>query len=920
MIAFSCAHCGMKLKVKPEFAGRSSHCPTCKNSLTVPQPSPMQQLPEGEIDGTSSSLHQAGVEGGVSLDRAGEVPSQKPIQELLARRTTGQRYVVDREVARGGMGAIVRAVDCDIRREVAVKYLLDQNDGKKKLRFIEEAQITGQLEHPNIVPIHELSIDGQKRLFFTMKMVSGRSLADVLRELRKNSKEMERLYSLGCLLRIFSSICHPVAYAHARGVIHRDLKPHNVMLGDFGEVYVMDWGLAKVLRDGGSETQVAGDPLNVSVTTSRSSKIKVDTSRAPDADLTQDGAVLGTPVYMPPEQASGHVDEIDQRSDIYSLGAILYEILTLSTPVSKEGTYLDVIMRVMKGEIEPPVQRVRQAGFFRRRRVPLELSAVAMKALAKNPAERYQTVEELRRDIERFQEGRSVSAKYDSLARRTWKLLKRNGAVSVVTAVALVLITLLWVRSAWASHQDQKARREKAVPAFLEAAHFAVDRKKYDTALVQVSTAVEYDPERTEARLFKAQLLIVNGDYAGASKELQQYLQMVPKDPDAAALLELSRRGTPGDAATVVAIAAVFRRQNAISLAAGMARSREDLLAVYRAQINAAWPGVGNSLEMDKDGNCTLAIAPLDRPKIADLNPLRGIPLVTLKLSGCAKVSDLGPLQGMPLTNLDLSVCPNITDLTPLHGMKLDYLSLWGDRQLKDFSVLQTMPLTGLNLNECEHFKDLKVLEGLPLKSLDVGGCREIRELAPLRGMPLTSLNLTNCPRFRDVAVLHSLPLTSLELHACGQINDLSFLKNTKVQSLNLSVNNSLTDLGPLRGLPLTSLRIMACQQIKDLSPLQGLPLTYLDLQGSGQIRDLSPLKGMKLSHLSILNCAQVHDLTPLQGMPLAEVLLTPKNITQGMDVLRSMKSVRQIAIGGWPNDRFSPEQFWKKYDAGEFK
>jgi serine/threonine protein kinase len=917
MIAFSCAQCGMKLKVKPEFAGRASRCPTCKSSLTVPQPSAVQQLPEGEIDGTSSSLHQAGVEGGVSLDRPEAAPSQKPIQELLARRTTGQRYVVDREVARGGMGAIVRAVDCDIRREVAIKYLLNADEPRNKLRFMEEAQITGQLEHPNIVPIHELGIDGQKRLYFSMKMVSGRSLAEVLRELRKNTKEAEREYSLGRLLRIFIGICHPVAYAHARGVIHRDLKPHNVMLGDFGEVYVMDWGLAKVLK--GTAPQPAGDMPNVSVSTSRSGK--VDTSRAAaDADLTQDGAVLGTPVYMPPEQASGHVDEINQRSDIYSLGAILYEILTLSTPVSKEGSYLDVIMRVMKGEIEPPIQRVRQAGFFRRRKVPRELSAVAMKALAKRQEDRYQCVDELRRDIERFQEGRSVSAKHDSLRELTWKLLKRNGAVSLVTSVALVLITVLWVRSALASHQEQKARREKAVPAFIEAAHFAVDRKKFDNALVQVSTAVEYDPERTDARLFKAQLLIVNGDYGSASRELQQYLQMVPKDPDAAALLELCRRGNPSDAATVAAIAAVFRRQNAISLAASMARSREDLLAEYRRQINAAWPGVGAGLDMDKDGNCTLSIAALDRDKVADLSPLHGIPLISLSIGGCTKVRDLGPLQGMPLTALNLDSCSQIVDLTPLYGMNLTSLNLRACRGIKDFTILKTMPLTTLSLTECEQFKDMKSLEGLKLTSLNLAWCREIREVSPLRGMPLVTLSLLNCNQFRDAAALHGLPVTTLDLQGCGQINDLSFLKDMKVRSLNLAHNNSITDLGPLRGLGLNSLRLIGCNRVKDLTPLQGLPLTTLDLQNCGEIRDLSPLKGMKLTTLNLVNCSQVHDLTPLQGMPLTDVYLTPKYITQGINTLRSTKSIRMVGIGGGPGTLFSAEQFWKRYDAGEFK
>ncbi len=916
MIAFSCAHCGLKLKVKPEFAGRSSRCPTCKLPLVVPQPSAAPPVPEGEIDGTSSSLHQAGVEGGVSLDRADSAQSQKPIQELLARRTTGQRYVVDREVARGGMGAILRAVDCDIRREVAVKYLLDANEPRNKLRFIEEAQITGQLEHPNIVPIHELGIDGQKRLFFSMKMVSGRSLADVLRDLRKNSKEAERDYSLDRLLRIFNSICHAVAYAHARGVVHRDLKPHNVMLGDFGEVYVMDWGLAKVLKNTGP--QPAGDLPNVNVSTSRSGK--VDTSRAPDADLTQDGAVLGTPVYMPPEQASGHVDEIDQRSDIYALGAILYEVLTLSTPVSKEGSYLDVIMRVMKAEIEPPVQRVRQAGFFRRRSVPLELSAVAMKALAKRPEHRYQTVEELRRDIERYQEGRSVSAKYDSLARRAWKLLKRNGAVSLVTAVAIVFITVLWVRSALASHQEQKARREKAVPAFIEAAHFAVDRKKFDTALVQVSTAVEYDPERADARLFKAQLLIVNGDYPGAVTELQRYLQLGPKDPDAAALLELCRRGNPSDAATVAAIAAVFRRQNAVSLAVSMVQSREQLLGEYRRQLNAAWPGAGAGLEMDKDGNCTFVFPVANRPNVVDLSPLHGLPLVSLQLTNCVKVKDLGPLQGLPLASLHLDGCQSVTDLTPLLGMKLTYLNMWGNRQIKDFSVLHSMPLTTLILIECEGFKDMKVLEGLQLKYLDLSGCRDITDLSPLRGMPLSTLSLANCFRFRDVAVLKTLPLSTLSLTNCGQINDLSFLKGTNVRNLDLGGNNTLTDLRPLRGLNLNLLKIYSCPQIKDLSPLQGMPLTTLEMQNCNQVRDLSPLKGMKLTSLNLSNCEQIHDVTPLQGMPLAYLQVTPRHIKQGMDVLRSMKTMRIISVGNGITDRFTPEQFWKKYDAGEFK
>jgi hypothetical protein len=178
MIHFSCS-CGQKFKIKPEFAGRKTTCPACKQPLTVPTFDPTEAVvPKEQIDGPPSSIAQVGMDGGVTLDSPGRGKTgQKPVQELLARRGKKERYLIEGEIARGGMGAVLRAVDCDIRREVAVKYLLDQSDTRKKLRFIEEAQITGQLEHPNIPPVHELGVDKEKRLFFSMKMVKGRSLA-----------------------------------------------------------------------------------------------------------------------------------------------------------------------------------------------------------------------------------------------------------------------------------------------------------------------------------------------------------------------------------------------------------------------------------------------------------------------------------------------------------------------------------------------------------------------------------------------------------------------------------------------------------------------------------------------------------------------------------------------------------------------
>jgi hypothetical protein len=196
MIAFMCVRCAMKLRVKDEFAGRPAKCPACKTPMRVPAPSQTQaSIAGGQIDGTPSSLAKTGVHADVTLEPpdGGTGAGRNSVRDLLAGEARrGERYLLEGEIARGGMGAVLRAVDCDIRREVAVKFLLDQSDPRKKQRFVEEAQITGQLEHPNIVPIHEMGVDGLGRLFFAMKMVRGRSLAQILDALRQDPKKAEK--------------------------------------------------------------------------------------------------------------------------------------------------------------------------------------------------------------------------------------------------------------------------------------------------------------------------------------------------------------------------------------------------------------------------------------------------------------------------------------------------------------------------------------------------------------------------------------------------------------------------------------------------------------------------------------------------------------------------------------------------------
>jgi eukaryotic-like serine/threonine-protein kinase len=222
------------------------------------------------------------------------------------------------EIARGGMGAVLKGRDADLGRELAVKVLLESHKDKPEMvrRFVEEAQIAGQLQHPGIVPVYELGALGDQRPYFAMKLVKGETLAAVLSKRKPSSEGLPRL------LTILESICQTMAYAHARVVIHRDLKPSNVMVGSFGEVQVMDWGLAKVLPQGGvTDDASAGrtkDDATVIATARSGSNV--------DASLV--GSIMGTPAYMAPEQARGEVDHLDQRVDVFAIGSIFCEMLT----------------------------------------------------------------------------------------------------------------------------------------------------------------------------------------------------------------------------------------------------------------------------------------------------------------------------------------------------------------------------------------------------------------------------------------------------------------------------------------------------------------------------------------------------------------------------------------------------------------
>ena len=281
------------------------------------------------------------------------------LEEAFARAPSGApaafssgprsgRYRLLGEIARGGMGVVYRAHDEWLRRDVALKIMRSEYAGQAELveRFLDEAQVGGQLQHPGIVPIHDVGVDGSNRPFICMELVRGRTLASLLAD--RSDPSVDR----GRFLSIFEQVCQTLAYAHSRGVIHRDLKPANVMVGAFGETRVVDWGFAKVRGAAPRPVQDRAPIRTGSVSTVRS---------ASDGPQSTPGAVLGTPGYMSPEQARGEADAIDEHSDVFALGAMLCEILTGKRPFLEEDG-IEPIEATRAGSLSRAFQRLGACG------------------------------------------------------------------------------------------------------------------------------------------------------------------------------------------------------------------------------------------------------------------------------------------------------------------------------------------------------------------------------------------------------------------------------------------------------------------------------------------------------------------------------------------------------------------------------
>jgi tetratricopeptide (TPR) repeat protein len=754
----------------------------------------------------------------------------------------------------------MQARDLRIRRTVAMKVMKTSSQFSREnvLRFIDEAQLTGQLEHPNIVPVYELALDDQGEVFYTMRYVRGTTLDEVLRGIRHGKEKILRRFPLATLLTVFQKVCDGVAYAHSKGVIHRDLKPENIMIGSYGEVMVMDWGLAKNLTG-------AARPEAPSPTANPDEQLQKEAEeQIPDARgfQTMHGLVVGTPPYISPEQARGELDKIDHRSDIFVLGGILYAVLTLRAPVDG-GTVNEVIDNILADKITPPITHSSPAKSTRKLdakpnphaifldhlpggRVPESLNAIVMKAMTLDPEKRYQSVEEMQTDLTAYQGGFATKAERAGLGKQILLWAARHKrevtlfsvfGVLLLFAIGTFVLSLKRERDAAIRNLELEKRvnasekvAEQALedlrqtaPTFASDAQASIEDLRFDEALEKIAYAIEQQPENADFWQLKGNVLQSMLRFKDAQTAYETALRHNPKQPGAAQNLELCRKLTANlgpdgkpSAAQLKELQQAMLQQNRVDEAFAMLRQVASDRELFRRTILDVFGRLGLQERVETNDNETINL------NLAGLDLSKGFPGQRGPKRG--GIGSLRELRNRPIASLNLDGA-RVADLTVIKGWKLEWLSI--------------------NNNP-------------------------VSDLAPLIGMPLKSLHADSCP-IRDLRPLSRLPLETLHL------------RNTRIQSLQA-----------LRGIPLEHLSISGCREINDLAPLENMPLQQLDLSRTS-ISDLAPLGKSPIRELNLEGCTDLIDLRPLAAMKSLEAVILPKQC-KDVALLRDHPTLKRIS------------------------
>jgi len=656
-----------------------------------------------------------------------------------------QRYSVVKKINEGGMKAIWEVDDHRTARKVAMALIQESKIASEKDidAFLYEARLTSNLQHPNIIPIYDIALDENGNPYFTMKALKGQTLGEILKKLRQGHAGYRKQYSRPTLLSIFLKVCNAISYAHSKGVIHLDLKPSNIIVGDYGDVHVLDWGLSTLVTH---LNEYDGEPISwqsideVALENGQTLTRYLENS---SKNRENRNVVGGTPGYMAPEQAQGSPSDIDFQTDVYMLGALLYEILTYHCPIVGK-TVKDVLQKTLRGEVPAPGERAPE------NRIPTALSAIAMKAMATDPTDRYPMVAAVILDIQKYMDGFATSAENPTFITHLALLVKRHKAAVSLIAASGALIAAILANSFIKIKQSERvaldakdlatqrleelqekndyiaATAKQVAPDYLNL--MAQEERDYAFAAAEqaLDTSLAFDPSLEMGWMWKGKILlcqqrfseawaILSGNHGhpvrkDAALKLAENYKDQPKVPDAE-IPELVRN---------------FKNHN---LTGGIPRlfyhlnrepfdpaARFPALAESLKQLN---PKIGNlnfSYQAAKGGGWRIDIS--GNPDLDDISPLCGLDIHSLNAGGIGS-PDLKLLTEDGMTELVLSrtTLNHLFELDQMEGIESLDISETHIRNL--INIIKYSQLTSL---------DISGIDGLSI-SPQLVWCRNLRTL-----------------------------------------------------------------------------------------------------------------------------------------------------------------------------------------------
>jgi len=648
-----------------------------------------------------------------------DLKEQGAAHEDLMDGNPAERYTPHKKLNQGGMKAIWEVDDHRTARKVAMALIQDSRiaSGEDIESFLYEARLTANLQHPNIIPIYDIAVDENGNPYFTMKALKGETLSEILNHLRDGSETYRTRYSRTRLLGIFLKVCNAIDYAHTKGVIHLDLKPSNVIVGDFGEVHVLDWGLSTLITH---LSEYDGEPVSWHSLDDVSLENGQTLTRYLESSAKRRHTVGGTPGYMSPEQAQGSPSDIDFQTDVYMLGSMLYELLTYQCPVTGD-TVKQVLQKTVRGDFPPPARRSPEL------HIPPALAAIAMKAMQTDPRERYPSVTALIRDIHQYQDGFATMAENPTFFTHFTLLIRRHKLPVSLIALSAAIIAVILANSftsikqseqvalgALASLQEKNeyiaATALQVAPDYLDLMLRAEREYEFRKAEQALDTSLAFDPMNSTAWEMKARILLCRQAFSDAWDILSENRDTIGQGGSAMRSLaeKYKEAGTVRDAD--------FPQLVRDFINAGLSENLPRLFYHFNRKAfepSTHFTALEESLKLLNPGVSLLnfhwasaagggwTIDVSDNQDLDNLAPLCGLDIQSLN-AGSIGTPDLQLLDGEGMRRLDLSGAPisHLFDMDRFAG--LEELDISGTRIRNLANIVKYSRLTTLDISQIE--------------------------------------------------------------------------------------------------------------------------------------------------------------------------------------------------------------------------